>query len=541
MPDIGYISQSAISSLELDSDNGYISAILQHPNNPNIYIICHLGGTGATSGIRVSTISVTDGGTLAAIDNALIVACTAGGGGDIVWVEVNIFALFYMKHDGAGTDGGAVSTVTINTNGSITKSGDQATLLDTYFPTSSGTGQQFVPGGIHVAGTTYAMAYVDTSADGRLETITISTAGLVTDTPLDNWEFETTDCRFPYIMQIDGSVFAITHGISGTNGKINTVDIAADGTLSDGAGGAPPIDYRGSIGVFNSRAPLINIADTYYAIFWGDSGGDAQVATHAITNAGSIGSRIGIWEFDTAGTIYYGNSPSAVVVADNMGGDGKVFFVSHEFSSTDNLKSFEISDVGVITGSFISTATLDSATAFSTVIAHTRSIYIIVYRGPDSAGSAWPTYADLWVKTFRVLEAGGMELMSDGLKARLETISDIARVFAANELPNVINEFPVALILPGETEYNQSFTNKIDVLFRVLILVAKQDNPSAYNRLLDYMQPLGGDSVYAAISGDQTLGGAADAAFVTKCSGAGATIWGGQTYLSTEFEVVAYG
>ncbi len=134
-----------------------------------------------------------------------------------------------------------------------------------------------------------------------------------------------------------------------------------------------------------------------------------------------------------------------------------------------------------------------------------------------------------------------MEAMGNGLKVRLQTISDIKRVFACNELPNVVNEFPVALILPGEVEFNQSFTNKIDVTFRILILMSKQDNPTAYNRLLDYIDPTGSDSVYAAISGDQTLGGSADAAFVTKCSGAGATIWGGQVYLSTEFEVVAYG
>lgn len=135
----------------------------------------------------------------------------------------------------------------------------------------------------------------------------------------------------------------------------------------------------------------------------------------------------------------------------------------------------------------------------------------------------------------------GLEAMGAGLKTRLETISDLERVFGPDELPNAVNECPAALILPGETEYNQTFTNKIDVLFRVLILVAKQDNPSAYNRLLDYMTITGDDSVYAAIAADQTLDAAADAAFVTKCSGAGATIWGGHTYLSTEFEVVAYG
>ena len=135
----------------------------------------------------------------------------------------------------------------------------------------------------------------------------------------------------------------------------------------------------------------------------------------------------------------------------------------------------------------------------------------------------------------------GLESMGNGIKTRLQTITDINHVYAPNELPNVINEFPCALILPGITEYNQTFTNKIDVAFRILVVMSKQDNPSALNRLLDYMEPTGSDSVYTAIDADTTLGGAADDSFVTKCSGVGAVTWGGHVYLGTEFEVLAYG
>ena len=135
----------------------------------------------------------------------------------------------------------------------------------------------------------------------------------------------------------------------------------------------------------------------------------------------------------------------------------------------------------------------------------------------------------------------GLKAIGSGLKTQIETISDIAHVYAPNELPNVVNEFPSAIILPGETTYDESFTNKIGVSFRILILISKQDNPAALNRLLDYMDTSGSDSVYAAIGGDTTLGGACDFTLLISCSGAGATTWGGYVYLSTEFIVRCYG
>uniref|UniRef100_A0A6M3L8C5 Tail protein n=1 Tax=viral metagenome TaxID=1070528 RepID=A0A6M3L8C5_9ZZZZ len=127
--------------------------------------------------------------------------------------------------------------------------------------------------------------------------------------------------------------------------------------------------------------------------------------------------------------------------------------------------------------------------------------------------------------------------MGSGLKTRLQTITDIKHVWAPNELPDAVNEFPAALILPGETAYHETFGNQEGVNFRVIILMHKGNQPSALNRVLDYIDKSGSDSVYAAVDGDSTLGGAADWAVVDSNNGISQTQWGGQLYLSTEFAV----
>ena len=134
----------------------------------------------------------------------------------------------------------------------------------------------------------------------------------------------------------------------------------------------------------------------------------------------------------------------------------------------------------------------------------------------------------------------GVETMGTGLKTRLQTISGL-RVYAPNELPDSVNAFPAALILLGSTDYLQTFTNDVEITFRVLLLLTKQSQPSALNKLLDYIEPTGAKSIRAAIDGDTTLGATADYAVVGLCSGAGMTTWGGHVYLSTEFEVKVHG
>lgn len=131
----------------------------------------------------------------------------------------------------------------------------------------------------------------------------------------------------------------------------------------------------------------------------------------------------------------------------------------------------------------------------------------------------------------------GMLEIGDGLKKRLGTITGL-RVFATKELPDSINQFPAALILPGETAYVTTLSSSdCDYNFRVILVFSKQDSPSAISKMLPYMAVSGNKSVVEAIHADKTLDGAAEACKVTLNRGISSLSWGGSIYLSTEFAV----
>lgn len=127
--------------------------------------------------------------------------------------------------------------------------------------------------------------------------------------------------------------------------------------------------------------------------------------------------------------------------------------------------------------------------------------------------------------------------IGDGLAVRLRTIRGL-RVFALKDLPDSVNQFPAALVLPGETPYVTTLNSTdCDYNFRVILLFAKADTPSAISKMLDYMAVSGDKSVVAAIHGDKTLDGSADTCKVSRNLGVGGTTWGGYVYLSSEWLV----
>ena len=131
----------------------------------------------------------------------------------------------------------------------------------------------------------------------------------------------------------------------------------------------------------------------------------------------------------------------------------------------------------------------------------------------------------------------GMLEIGDGLKIRLETIRGL-RVHSTKELPDSINQFPSAVILPGETTYVTSLrSNDSDYNFRVILLFSKQDTPSAISKMLPYLAPSGEKSVVEAIHGDRTLDGNAEDVKVVSNRGISSLTWGGTAYLATEFLV----
>ena len=131
----------------------------------------------------------------------------------------------------------------------------------------------------------------------------------------------------------------------------------------------------------------------------------------------------------------------------------------------------------------------------------------------------------------------GMLEISDGLETRLKQIQGL-RVFATDELPDSVNQFPAALIMPGETEYVTTFSSDdADYNFRVILLFSKADQPSAISKMLPYIGVSGSKSIVEVIHADVTLDSNADTCKVTRNLGIGSLMWGGQVYLSTEFMV----
>lgn len=125
-----------------------------------------------------------------------------------------------------------------------------------------------------------------------------------------------------------------------------------------------------------------------------------------------------------------------------------------------------------------------------------------------------------------------------GIKTRLETISKL-RVYAPSELKDSL-EVPCALIIPGENIYATTYSGEYDCTFRIIIVLSKADTPSAFNSLVDYVEPTGNRSIFAAINGDRTLNGSCAGSKLQRNLGIGSIVWGNTTYLTTEFELAVW-
>ena len=130
-----------------------------------------------------------------------------------------------------------------------------------------------------------------------------------------------------------------------------------------------------------------------------------------------------------------------------------------------------------------------------------------------------------------------IEAVGTGIKATiLATIATGLRVYATNEIPDSL-ELPCVLVMLGPGDYATTFTGTYDQVFRLILCVAKQDSPSAFNKLLDYINETGALSLFAALDADRTLNATCSASKLANHSGAGSTQWGRITYLSCEFEL----
>ena len=96
----------------------------------------------------------------------------------------------------------------------------------------------------------------------------------------------------------------------------------------------------------------------------------------------------------------------------------------------------------------------------------------------------------------------------DGLETLLSTISDL-RVL--DHPADSISEFPAAVVMfesrdVSDTLAGGDFTGEL----KVVLLISSSNTKEAYDTLDSFMDPLGANSVEAAINADTTWGGKVD-------------------------------
>jgi hypothetical protein len=136
-----------------------------------------------------------------------------------------------------------------------------------------------------------------------------------------------------------------------------------------------------------------------------------------------------------------------------------------------------------------------------------------------------------------------IKAIGSGIKTNLGSVTGLKHIYAPNELPESVNEFPAAVIQHVGTAYGismggDSAHDRHD--FTIKVLLTNQDQPTAFNALLDYLARTGDNSIVQKLRADKTLAGSASGFTVISNSGQSLITWGGVQYLGTEFSLEVY-
>jgi len=261
--DIGAV----IDTLEFDAVCNGSPRIVQVDGNVFVIAYPGPGGDGFLKTVTINTDGQIDN---AAIDTLEFDADTAFHL-SIIHVSGSVYAIAYR---GVDLDG-YLKTVTIHTDGLIDN-----TVIDTLeFDISDGA----YPNIVHASGSVYAIAYQGSGGDGYLKTVTIHTDGLIDDTVIDSLEFDASDCVYPNIIHITGSVYAIAYKGVGGDGYLKTVTIHTNGQIDDTV--IDTLEFEQKAG---SYLNIIHISGSVYAIAYEGVGGDGFVKTVTINTDGLI-------------------------------------------------------------------------------------------------------------------------------------------------------------------------------------------------------------------------------------------------------------
>jgi hypothetical protein len=188
------------------------------------------------------------------------------------------------------------------------------------------------PNIIHVSGDVYAIAYEGES--GQVTTVEIEADGGITESVIDTFEFETVKCKTPNIIHVSGDVYAIAYSGDKDDGYLKTVEIEADGDITE-----PVIDTFEFDPDKGKTPDIIHVSGDVYAIAYSGDKDDGYLKTVEITTTGDITEPvIDTFEFDTV----MGKTPDIIHVS------GNVYTIAYEGES-GQVTTVEITTTGDIT------------------------------------------------------------------------------------------------------------------------------------------------------------------------------------------------
>jgi hypothetical protein len=140
---------------------------------------------------------------------------------------------------------------------------------------------------INISGDIYAITYSDANSDGILITVNIDSSGAISGSTIDSLEFDTTQGKYPKIINVSGDIYAIAYAGSGNDGMLITVDINSTGAIENSV--VNSFEFQTTEGGFPY---IISIVGNVYAITYEGPNDDIYVSSFQIESDGSINTTI---------------------------------------------------------------------------------------------------------------------------------------------------------------------------------------------------------------------------------------------------------